>query len=217
MTRTELGGTGSTPSARPARPDDAPLLVELANLAGEGLPLHLWAASAETGQTALDAGIERARRETGGFSYRNAVVIEAPLAPGAAPEVAGMLVGYRQDAPFEAGDLAELPATVRPLVELEAEAEAAVTAAGAPGSWYVNVLAVLPAFQRRGLGSRLLDLAEEKARETGAAQMSLIVDSSNLGAFALYLRHGYIETARRPLVPWPDGPTGEWVLLLKAL
>ena len=31
----------------------------------------------------------------------------------------------------------------------------------APGSWYVNALAVLPEFQGRGLGARLLKLAEE--------------------------------------------------------
>lgn len=217
MTRTETTATSLPPPFRPARPDDAPLLVELANLAGEGLPLHLWGSWAEPGQTAFQAGVERAQRETGGFSYRNAVVIEAALTPDAPPQLAGMLVGYRQPIPFDTGDLAELPPTVRPLIELEAEAETAVWAAGSPGSWYVNVLAVLPAFQRRGLGKRLLELAETTAQQTGARCMSIIVDSSNRGAFALYQRSGYSEAARRPIVPWPDGPTGDWVLLLKTL
>ena len=217
MTQGETTETGLPPPFRPARPEDAPLLVELANLAGEGLPFHLWGGCAEPGQTAFQAGMERVQRETGGFSYRNAVVIEAALTPEAPPQLAGMLVGYRQPVPFDAGDLAELPPTIRPLIELEAEAEAAVSGAGSPGSWYVNVLAVLPAFQRRKLGQRLLELAETTARQTGAGCMSIIVDSSNHGAFALYLRSGYHETARRPIVPWPGGPAGDWVLLLKTL
>ena len=203
--------------SRPARPDDAPLLVELANLAGEGLPLYLWGAWAEPDQTAREAGIERARRDTGGFSYRHALVIETSIAPDIPRQVAGMLVGYRQPTPHETVDLATLPAPLHPLIELEAEAEAAAERAGLPGSWYINVLAVLPDFQGRGLGKRLLILAEDKAREAGAGLMSLIVDSSNRGAFSLYLRKGYREAARRHLVTWPGGPTGDWVLLLKIL
>ncbi|WP_421708016.1 GNAT family N-acetyltransferase [Algihabitans sp.] len=211
--------SGKEPAAvsRSARPDDAPLLVELANLAGEGLPLHLWEGLAEPGQTAREAGIAQARRDTGGFSYRHATVIEAASDSDTPRQVVGMLVGYRQSVPYETQDLADLPPPILPLIELEAEAEAAAEAAGLAGSWYVNVLAVLPAFQGRGLGRRLLALAEDKAAKTGAGLMSLIVDSSNRGAFSLYLREGYREVARRRLVPWPGGPTGDWVLLLKTL
>lgn len=187
---------------RPARPDDAPVLARLVDIAGEGLPMHLWSRMADPGEQAMDVGIRRAAREDGAFSYRNATVIEAD------GRVAGMLVGYRLDDPYDTGDLSELPEVVRPLVELEAEA---------PGSWYVNVLAVLPEFQGRGLGPKLLQLAERRGGESGATRMSIIVADANPRAARLYEKSGYRETARRPVVTWPDSHGGDWVLLIKDL
>ena len=61
---------------RAATPEDAAALAELIDLAGEGLPLYLWERMAEPGETAWDVGRRRARRESGAFSYRNAVVAE---------------------------------------------------------------------------------------------------------------------------------------------
>ncbi len=66
---------------RRGQPDDAPVLAELVNYAGEGLPLHLWSGMAADGQSGWDVGVARARRETGSFSYRNAIMIEADGAP----------------------------------------------------------------------------------------------------------------------------------------
>ena len=60
----------------PARIDDAAVLAELVNYAGEGLPLYLWGKLASVGETAWDVGRLRAARETGSFSYRNATIIE---------------------------------------------------------------------------------------------------------------------------------------------
>src|SRR5262245_41533083 len=56
--------------------DDAPLLAELVNYAGEGLPLYLWSRMTEPGESAWDVGRRRAAREEGSFSYRNATIIE---------------------------------------------------------------------------------------------------------------------------------------------
>ena len=64
------------PPFRSARGEDAPLLAELVNYAGEGLPLYLWGKLAGPGQTAWDVGRQRAAREEGSFSWRNAVIIE---------------------------------------------------------------------------------------------------------------------------------------------
>src|SRR3546814_19407732 len=60
----------------------------------------------------------------------------------------------------------------RPLQELENLA---------PGTWYVNVLAVLPAFRNLGLGSGLLQRAEETARAGSLRGLSIIVSDSNGG------------------------------------
>lgn len=189
-------------SFRPAVRADVPVLAELVNHAGEGIPLYLWERMREPGETAWDVGRRRAARDEGAFSWRNAVVIEYD------GKVAGCLIGYAIDEepePIPDG----YPAMFRPLQELENLA---------PGTWYVNVLAVLPAFRNRGLGARLLQRAEETARSDGKRGMSLIVSDSNVAARRLYEHVGYRTAASRPMVK--EGWVNEsctWILLTKGL
>jgi ribosomal protein S18 acetylase RimI-like enzyme len=190
-------------SFRQAAKSDAPALAVLVDIAGEGLPAHLWSTLKAPGQSILEVGRERAARETGGFSYRNAIVAEI------GGEVAACLVGYRLDDPYDLGGLDEVPQLVRPLVLLEAKA---------PGSWYVNVLATFPEFRRRGLGMALLRLAEEKAREAGATALSVIVAGENEPAARLYAAAGYEVLAAAPIFAFPGCPHGgDWVLMVKTL
>jgi GNAT superfamily N-acetyltransferase len=187
----------------PATKADASALAVLVDIAGEGLPAHLWSTLKVPGQSILEIGRERAAREKGGFSYRNAIVAEVR------GEIAACLVGYRLDDPYDLGNLAEIPELVRPLVLLEAKA---------PGSWYVNVLATFPEFRRKGIGMQLLGIAEKRAREVGARALSVIVAGGNERAARLYRRAGFTAVAREPLVPFP-GYTheGDWILLIKRL
>src|SRR5262245_52802192 len=88
---TQLRAKGMTQSKSVIRPgviEDAPLLAELVNYAGEGLPLYLWSRMAEEGESAWDVGHRRAAREEGSFSYRNATIIEHD------GDAAGCLIGY---------------------------------------------------------------------------------------------------------------------------
>jgi hypothetical protein len=78
---------------RRATPDDAHALAELIDFAGEGMPSYLWARMAEPGEGIWDVGRRRAKREEGGFSYRNAVVLEE------GGRVAACLIGYPGRAP----------------------------------------------------------------------------------------------------------------------
>lgn len=188
---------------RPARKDDARALALLIDIAGEGFGQYLWAQSAGPGESALDVGIKRAMREEGGFSYRNGTLAESD------GKVAGLLLGYRLDDPYDTGDVASLPKIVRPLVELES---------CAPGSWYVNALAAFPEYRNRGLGTLLLSEADQLTKVAGATMVSLIVAEENAGAMRLYRRTGYREAARRRLVPFPGlGHGGDWVLMVKPL
>ena len=193
--------TGS-PAFRPATLQDAAALAELVNHAGEGLPAYLWEQLAVAGQTAWDVGRERAMRAQGSFSYRNAMIVDH----GA--EVAGCLIGYEipeQPAPMSP----DLPEMFRPLQELENLA---------PGTWYVNVLAVRPAFRGKGFGNQLLALAEETARALEKRGMSVIVSDANTGARRLYERCGYRVVASRPMVKEKWVNEGEnWILLTKPL
>jgi len=189
---------------RRAVAEDAGALAELVNFASEGLAFHVWDRIKEAGETPWDIGRRRAAREEGAFSYRNAVVAEI------GGEGAACLVGYRLDDPYDVdGSLAETPEIVRPLVRLEAKA---------PGSWYVNVLATFPEFRRKGIGARLLAIAEEKAREERAPALSVIVAGWNEPAARLYARAGYSTLAREPALPFPGCPhEGDWVLMVKSL
>jgi ribosomal protein S18 acetylase RimI-like enzyme len=188
------------PIIRPARPGDATHLTALVDLAGEGLPTLLWQQRAGEAQSPFEVGRARALRDDGGFSYRNAHMIET------GGEIAGGLVSYRLD---EDDDLSDVPPLVRGLVELELQV---------PGYWYVNILAVYPEFRGLGLGSRLLAEADRLGREAGAAGMAIIVASGNVDAYRLYQRHGYRPLAKRAAPDYPGGRTGQdWLLLTKPI
>ena len=192
-----------TPPHRPAVLDDAAALAELVNIAGEGLPLYVWSQMAGAQASAWDVGRDRARRETGGFSYRNAVVREER------GRVVACLIGYPLKDDPAPGDYTDMPPMFVPLQQLEDQV---------PGSWYVNVLASYPEQRGNGYGSALLALAEELARNTGKPGLSVIVSDANSGARRLYERHGYVERNRRPMVKagW-DNPGEHWLLLTKTL
>ncbi len=194
--------TAQTGTMRPARRDEAAVLAELGNYAGEGLPLYLWSKLADPGESAWDVGSRRAARDEGSFSWRNATIIEADGKP------AGCLIGYGlPDCPQPIP--ADMPAMFVPLQQLENHALS---------TWYVNVLAVLPEHRGKGLGTKLLAVAEDAGRKLGKKGMSVIVSDANPGARRLYERCGYRETARREMVKenWTN-PGREWVLLTKPL
>jgi ribosomal protein S18 acetylase RimI-like enzyme len=188
---------------RKARVEDAPTLAELMNEAGEGIPAYLWERMAEPGEDVMAFGARRVARPEGGFSYTNAHVAEGDAG------IAGMLLGYRLDDPYDTGPMEELPAVVRSLVELEALA---------PGSWYVNAVATASAYRGRGVGRALMEEAERLAAETRTTTMSLIVAEQNEAACRLYEKLGYLEHARRPIVPFPGCPhRGDWLLMTKPI
>ncbi len=195
---------------RAATKDDASDLAYLINLAGDGLPHFIWRGIADIGQTPLEVGAARASRETGAFSYRNAFVIDEPgTEPG---KVAAMLLGYPQPSIMDAA-IAGVPAPIQPLVQLEALAA---------DSWYVNGLATSPDCQGKGMGSLLLEFAEQLARAANKAQMSLIVASENHFAKRLYQKAGYQIKAQLPVIPYDEidsnkSPMAQWELMIKSL
>jgi ribosomal protein S18 acetylase RimI-like enzyme len=188
---------------RNAIPEDGTVLAELMNLAGEGLPSYLWSQLAGPGEDAMAVGARRVASVDGGFSYRHAHVL---LRCG---QVAGMLLGYRLPEHPDMSALEGCPKVVLPLLELEAQV---------PGSWYVNAVATMPGQRGLGVGTRLMQLAEQLALESAAAALSLIVAAENTGASRLYERLGYVAVARRPIIAFP-GCThrGDWVLMRKPL
>lgn len=186
-----------------ATPDDAMPMTELVNFAGEGMPVYLWTDIATDDESPWDVGQQRARRDSGSFSYRNTVVREHE------GQVAAALIGYPLEPVPEAVNYDELPPMFVPLQQLEDLA---------PGTWYVNVLAAYPDYRGKGFGGGLLNIAEQIAADTGCSGLSIIVSDANTGARRLYERQGYVEIATRPMVKESWENAGEnWVLLVKNL
>lgn len=179
---------------------DATALAELVDMAGEGLPSYLWARTAQEGETALDVGRRRAQREEGSFSYRNAVV--ADEGDGAF----ATLIGYPlPEVPEPIAD--DMPPMFVPLQELENVA---------CGTWYVNVLAVMPAHRNCGHGGCLLNIAEQQMRRTGRRGLSLVVSDTNFSARRLYERSGFTISGSRTKVKdaWSNAGA-EWLLMMR--
>jgi len=65
-----------------------------------------------------------------------------------------------------------------------------------PGYLLLENVAVLPAAQGRGIGARLLALAEEHARSLGLGEIRLYTNEAMTENLAYYARHGYAETRR---------------------
>ena len=187
----------SQPVLMPARPGDAADMARLADLAGGGLPRHLWARQAAPGEDWIAVGTRRAAWEEGPFSWPNAVIA------GVGGATAGMLVTYRvADAPEP---LDALPPMFRPLQSLENRV---------PGSLYVNMLATYPAFRRQGVGWALL--AEAERQGATARGLSLVVADDKAEARRLYRAFGFVEIAQEALVPEDWQTTSRaWVLMTK--
>lgn len=186
---------------RKAQVEDAPKLAELMNIAGEGIPAHLWERMVGPGEDAVAFGARRVARTEGGFSYTSAYVAACDAA------IAGMLLGYRLPDPYEGGPLDEVPSVVRPLVELEALV---------PGSWYVNAVATDAVYRGQGVGRQLMEQAGQLAQASKAEALSLIVAEENARARRLYEKLGYQVIAQRPIIPFPGFPhSGDWVLMTK--
>jgi len=63
--------------------------------------------------------------------------------------------------------------------------------------WIENV-AVLPAWQGRGLGRRLMLHAEDEARAHGLGEIGLLTNERYAANIAMYTRYGYREVDRTP-------------------
>jgi ribosomal protein S18 acetylase RimI-like enzyme len=190
------------PPFRRATSDDAGTLAEFVELASEGLAVYLWSKFAGTSLNPWNIGHERVRSETGGLSYRNAVIAEVAGRPAA-----GLISYPLPDQPESISN--KLPAILVPLHELMNLAV---------GTWYIHVLAAYPEHRGRGQGSALLTLADRLAASAGKSGLSLVVSDRNLRARRLYENWGYQQAAQLEMVKeqWRH-PGVHWILLRKEL
>lgn len=182
---------------RPATPDDIPMFLSLINTAGAGLPLEIWRRSAEPGQSPWDRGRAEMLNPNLDVYYGNCWIAETQVGG------IGALVLYVP--PKQSNSGSDTPASFNiPTEELEAEAH---------GTAHVAYLCTVDSSRGQGIGSALLRFAETRRTPLG---LTLIVSSVNYGARALYQRHGYCETMRRPMILANGTTNGHtWILMKK--
>ncbi len=178
---------------RPATPDDAPAGAYLVHLAMGRLADFLLGFNEPTRAREVLARLFAA--ENNRFSHRFVALIEtggkatgllmaypARVMNGLALPMAKQLLNI-----YGISGVARFLHRVRPLISIkEAETD----------EYFISTLAVLPEFQGRGIGARLLGHAEAQAKAGGLSKCSLTVEFENVAARRLYERPGYqiVET-----------------------
>ncbi|MGE5586754.1 MAG: GNAT family N-acetyltransferase [Clostridia bacterium] len=176
---------------RNARPDDAPIGAALLRMSFPSERVS----DAIFGLGDPDRACRALRaffmRDANRFSYEFAVMAEE------GDRVVGMLLGYESrrirrlnlNMAFQAPFVYGLRGALR--VAMCSGSLLFTIPRPGPGEFYIEHVAVLPAWRRRGIGTKLLNAAEERAKAAGLARCSLDVELGNADARRLYERLGY--------------------------
>jgi len=183
---------------RPARRRDCAAIAALYRISSDGVADYIWTRLAGPGEDILAVGRRRYEREDSVFSYRNCTLVEVDGG------IAGMVVAFPMHT--DPGYV-EADPVLAPYSRLEQD-----------NSYYICGMALFPEYRGRGIGSRLLALAEEHGRADGFGTVSLIVFEQNTGALRLYLRAGFREVKRAAVHPHPlIHFSGDAILMVKEL
>jgi ribosomal protein S18 acetylase RimI-like enzyme len=185
-------------SIRPARKSECRRIAELYRISSDGVADYIWTKLAQPGEDILDVGRRRYEREGTPFSYENCKMVELQ------GSVVGMLVAFPMevDEGYEQAD----PILV-PYSALEEDQ-----------SYYICGMAVEQEHRGKGMGTRLLEEAEQTCQRLGFAKLSLIVFEQNVKARRLYERGGYSERRRHAVVPHSlIHYTGDALLMVKQI
>ena len=187
---------------RPARQDDCAHLALLADMATRRLTSHLWALTANAGQSAFEVGRSIIRNDTQHFSH---------FSNWRVAELDGNVVGAINTCILQQPvvESPSMPVVLRGLNELKALAT---------GTCYLSAAALYPEHQGRGFGSALIHEAVSQSQSAEVEHLTLLVGSFNSRAHGLYLRCGFKEWATRPFTAFPGSDTpGEWILMRKVV
>src|SRR5437016_1528190 len=165
---------------RPAQPVDAEVAAAL--LYSAYMHTHVTSPLPEADESGLIERLEHFfRREGNRFSYQYIQLAEQ------SSEVVGLVLS------FGGRDEARLNATAGSWLEREAEDD----------EWYVDALAVLKNWGRKGIGTRLVQSAERQARQHHYPKIALHVAQGNKQALDLYAHLHYVVTQQTFLYQRP--------------
>lgn len=193
---------------RDGGPEDAIDLARLALMAGHGL-LDIFYRGLVPGKSTLDIVADRRIRRRGSFAHAAnwRVIVDGDR------HMLGGLNSFPHDV-FETAAPDPLLtedrlAVVASLSELEAEAN---------GTYYVNMIAVLPECRKGGIGAALMAEAERLARRAGFRRMMLSTFEADARLVDFYRRQGFHIHGTRPIAPHPDlEHGGNWALMARDL
>ncbi|WP_331374148.1 GNAT family N-acetyltransferase [Sinorhizobium chiapasense] len=183
---------------RPARRSEAAELAVLIDIASHGFAAWLWYGGVLRGvaETAFEHGRNKLREDVGRGTWCDAIVAEVE------DEIAGVAVSYAIDPSVH-----EIEAKHQVLVPLLALQKQVV------GHWFIDSLGVYKHRRGRGIGRALL---EHEIARAGSAPVSLITESHNERAQALYRINGFEEVVRIEAVPlFEDSRKHDWVLFTR--
>ncbi len=165
---------------RPAQPDDAKVAALL--LSSAYTHTHFTSSQREEHQSGWTEHLEHFFRQEGNrFSYQNIQVAEQNS------EVVGLVLS------FGGRDEARLNAATGKWLEHEAQDD----------EWYVDGLAVFSNWGHKGIGTRLMQRAEQQARQHHYPRIALHVVQENKEALSLYTHLRYVVTGQTFLYQRP--------------
>ena len=177
---------------------DAADLAILVDIASHGFATWLWHGAVMRGSkdTAMEQGRSRLRMDDEPGAWKDATLAEWD------GEIAGVSIGYDLDENVR--DIVAPHPVIKPLLDLQVMVI---------GSRFIDSLGVYRHHRGRGIGRALLAHEIDKAK---GRQVSLITESHNDTALALYAANGFAEKARLEAVPlFEDSKRHEWVLLAR--
>lgn len=163
---------------RPAQPGDAGVAAVLLYSAYTHTHTQVTYPPQEADERGMLARLQGYFRQDGNrFSYQNVHVAAHNST------VVGLVLS------FGGRDEARLNGAVGDWLEREA----------ADDEWYIDALAVLKDWGRKGIGARLLRTAEQQARQRHYLKVALHVAPGNEAALELYARRRYVVTGQTVL------------------
>ncbi|MDK1376698.1 MULTISPECIES: GNAT family N-acetyltransferase [unclassified Sinorhizobium] len=185
---------------RPAKRSEAAELAVLIDIASHGFAAWLWYGGVLRGvaETAFEHGRNKLREDEGRGTWRDAIVAEVE------DEVAGAAVSYAIDPSVH--DIEAKHPVLVPLLALQKQVV---------GHWFIDSLGVYKHRRGGGIGRALL---EHEIARAGSAPVSLITESHNERAQALYKINGFEEVVRVEAVPlFEDSRKHDWVLFTRKI
>ena len=163
---------------RPGQKKDCTKLVELVNIASDGVVEYLFHGLVP-GMTPVKVMAHNYKSDNYPHTYKSAIVATDKN------DIVGMSLSYPSSYHKITDEMRGFFAAER------LEHFSAFYSSRVENTWFLDALCVIESHRRRGIGEQLISLTKEKAVENGYNSLSLIVFADNALAIPVYERTGF--------------------------